>query len=267
MFKFLRSPILFALIMIVASGVYFPQAQAKVTDIEKQLITDAFLHSRLAAADIANQQYSSAAAKLDLANGYLSAVLSKVTDNQLLVAVQRNIGTIGSARASLAGQQYQNALTMANLAANDLEASLAAAIARAAGGGGGNTNTGGSTNSTTNSGPTNSGPRANVNSGVGVGGVDYDCSDDSCGLGSLNNPLKAQSVPELITSIIRILLLLIASAAVIMIIVGGFQMVLHNGEPARLAKAKGTVIWAIIGLVVALMSFSIVAIIQSLLQK
>ncbi len=84
---------------------------------------------------------------------------------------------------------------------------------------------------------------------------------------SLYNPLSANSIPELITRIIRILLLLIAMVAVVMIIVGGFRMVASSGNPAALTKAKQTIIWAVIGLVVALLSFSIVAIIQNLIQS
>jgi hypothetical protein len=47
---------------------------------------------------------------------------------------------------------------------------------------------------------------------------------------------------------------------------GGFQMVISSGNPDALKTAKATITWAILGLVVALLSYSIVGIVQSLLE-
>lgn len=86
-------------------------------------------------------------------------------------------------------------------------------------------------------------------------------------LGTFFNPLQVKSVPEIIASIIRILFLLISIAAVIIIIVSGFRMVLASGNEEQLTKAKKAITWAIVGLIVSLMSFSIVAIIQNLISR
>lgn len=87
-------------------------------------------------------------------------------------------------------------------------------------------------------------------------------------IGSFWNPLEGYvgTVPQLITSLIRILFALIGIAAVIVIIVSGFKMVMASGDEAELKKAKQAITWAIIGLIVSLLAFSIVAIIQRLIQ-
>ncbi len=86
-------------------------------------------------------------------------------------------------------------------------------------------------------------------------------------IGSFINPLNVESIPELITKIINILLTLIAMVAVVVIIISGFRMVIDAGNMDQVKKARQAITWAIIGLVVSLMAFSIVAIIQSLIQK
>lgn len=106
-------------------------------------------------------------------------------------------------------------------------------------------------------------PPFNLNANTGFGNVpNYDEVK-----GYFKNPLTAKSIPELIARIIRILLTLIASIAVIVIIISGFRMVLYGSNPNELAKAKSAIVWAVLGLVIALMSFSIVAIIQGIIQR
>lgn len=84
-------------------------------------------------------------------------------------------------------------------------------------------------------------------------------------VGYFKNPLKAQSIPQLITILVKILLSLIGVGAIIMIIFAGFQMITSDGNESKLTKAKSTLTWAIVGLLVALLSFSIVAIVQQLI--
>jgi hypothetical protein len=61
-----------------------------------------------------------------------------------------------------------------------------------------------------------------------------------------------------IKDIINILLFLIGSIAVIMIIVGGIRYVVSNGEQAAITGAKNTILYAVVGLVVAVMAYAIV---------
>lgn len=57
---------------------------------------------------------------------------------------------------------------------------------------------------------------------------------------------------------------LAAAASVVFIIVGGIQMHLAFGNEEALGKAKKTVIWAVVGLVVCILSVTIVQIITKI---
>lgn len=67
-----------------------------------------------------------------------------------------------------------------------------------------------------------------------------------------------QSVEALIQTIINVLLFIIGAVAVIMIIVGGFRYVTSNGDSSALTGAKNTILYAVIGLIVAIFAYAIV---------
>lgn len=69
---------------------------------------------------------------------------------------------------------------------------------------------------------------------------------------------KDESAGKLIRTIINILLFVIGAISVIMIIVGGIRYVLSNGNSSQINSAKDTVLYAVIGLVVALLAYAIV---------
>jgi len=58
--------------------------------------------------------------------------------------------------------------------------------------------------------------------------------------------------------IVNILLFVIGAVAVIMIIVGGIRYVVSGGDSSAVTGAKNTILYAVIGLVVAAMAFAIV---------
>lgn len=55
-----------------------------------------------------------------------------------------------------------------------------------------------------------------------------------------------------------VLIFLIGAIAVVMIIVGGIRYVVSAGDQAALTSAKNTILYAIIGLLVAIMAFAVV---------
>ena len=63
---------------------------------------------------------------------------------------------------------------------------------------------------------------------------------------------------NLITTIVNILLFLIGLLSVIMIIYGGFRFVTSGGSAESVKAAKNTILYAIVGLVVAIMAFAVV---------
>ncbi len=81
----------------------------------------------------------------------------------------------------------------------------------------------------------------------------------------ITNPFPVSTLPGVFNQIIYIILGLIVMAAVVVIIISGFRMLTGGNNPDQLKKAKKGIVWAIIGLVVAFMSFAIVTIIQRLL--
>jgi len=66
------------------------------------------------------------------------------------------------------------------------------------------------------------------------------------------------SLESYISTIINVLLGLIGVVAVIMLIYGGFRYVLSAGNEKATGAAKDTILFAIIGIVVAVLAFAIV---------
>lgn len=65
-------------------------------------------------------------------------------------------------------------------------------------------------------------------------------------------------VMSIVTVGINVVLGLIALAAVIMIIIGGLNYTTSQGDAAKVKKAKDTILYGVIGLVIALLAFAIV---------
>lgn len=66
------------------------------------------------------------------------------------------------------------------------------------------------------------------------------------------------SVPATINNVINVMLAAVGVIAVIMIIVGGIRYALSGGDESGIKSAKGTITYAVVGLVVAIMAFAIV---------
>lgn len=69
---------------------------------------------------------------------------------------------------------------------------------------------------------------------------------------------KNDSATNIIQIVINTLLFILAGVAVIMIVIGGFKYVTSGGDSTGTKSAKDTILYAVIGLVVAIMSFAIV---------
>ena len=61
-----------------------------------------------------------------------------------------------------------------------------------------------------------------------------------------------------VKDIINVLLFIIGVVSVIMIIIGGIKYTLSNGDSSAITSAKNTIMYAVIGLVVALLAYAIV---------
>lgn len=268
------------LVTLLIFGLFTNVVNAKFTEVEKQLISQAVSACQKAGGDISRKEYSSGSSQLEICNGFVTAAIGKATDNKLLAELQAQIGIIASAKYQLNSSQYDQAAITSLQVATSLRASSAAAAARNKSGG---TGTGGGTGTsngtgTGSGGGGDTGGGGNIGSGDGASGsaglsndqinsvadVIPGASFDTV-LGTFSNPLEFETLPELIIRVINILLLLAAMVSVLVIIAGGFNLVTANGNETKITKGKRSIMWAIGGLVVSLLSFSIVAIIQSII--
>ena len=83
---------------------------------------------------------------------------------------------------------------------------------------------------------------------------------DQCGSNSDSAVCKSQgdSATNMITTVINILLYLVGIIAVIMIVIGGVRYTTSNGNATHVKEAKDTILYAIVGLIVAMMAYAIV---------
>ncbi|MBW4061190.1 hypothetical protein HJC99_01290 [Candidatus Saccharibacteria bacterium] len=66
------------------------------------------------------------------------------------------------------------------------------------------------------------------------------------------------SVPQLFGEITKVLSYLIGSISVVMIIIGGLRYVLANGDSKQAAEARNTILFSVIGIIIAITAFGIV---------
>lgn len=89
-------------------------------------------------------------------------------------------------------------------------------------------------------------------SGTGIGSV-----------GTLKNPIKAQSIQEFIYQIIDIILVFATAIIVFFIILAGFKYVTANGNEEKVKSATSALTWAVIGGVLVLGAKILLEVIQN----
>ena len=75
------------------------------------------------------------------------------------------------------------------------------------------------------------------------------------------------SLTNVFRTVTNVLLFLVGAVAVIMLIVGGFRYVASNGDQNSVTGAKNTIMYALIGIVVAFLAFAAVNFVTSQLEK
>ena len=76
---------------------------------------------------------------------------------------------------------------------------------------------------------------------------------------------KDEKLQTTVTDLIQTLLFIVGLLAVLMIIVSGILYVVSTGDAPKVAKAKNTLTYSIVGLVVALLAFAIISWVEGLL--
>lgn len=71
----------------------------------------------------------------------------------------------------------------------------------------------------------------------------------------------------LFQTITNVLLFLVGAVAVIMLIIGGIRYVISGGDQSAVTSAKNTILYAIVGIVVALLAYGIVNFVVTQLNR
>lgn len=84
-----------------------------------------------------------------------------------------------------------------------------------------------------------------------------DCIQD--GLDATGGKASSKTNPgDIIQLIVKILLYIIGAISVIMIIIGGIRYTISQGDSTAITAAKNTILYAVIGLIVAIFAYAIV---------
>ena len=91
-----------------------------------------------------------------------------------------------------------------------------------------------------------------------------DWTEEACNNGGLDDQQKAalgcemsDTAPTAMATLINGVLTLIGIIAVLVIVIGG-QRFISQGDPSKIAAAKGMIIYGVVGVLVALLAFAIV---------
>lgn len=78
------------------------------------------------------------------------------------------------------------------------------------------------------------------------------------------NAARGSNLPDTIfgdtgvfTTVVNTLLFVVGGVAVIMIIFGGFRYIISGGKAESVTSAKNTILYAIVGIIIALLSYAI----------
>ncbi len=86
-------------------------------------------------------------------------------------------------------------------------------------------------------------------------------SSSACVSRTNQNPVLGPD--GVLTKVIKILVIVTAAASVIMMMVGGFRYAISAGDPSNINAAKNTILYAIVGLIIAIIAQSIVSFVIS----
>jgi len=94
-----------------------------------------------------------------------------------------------------------------------------------------------------------------TDTGAGQGLTLQNGADCSRGAGQQEDLFGQQGVFKTITDV---MLFLIGAVSVIMLIIGGIRYVVSGGESSAVQSAKNTILYAIVGVVVAILAYAVV---------
>ncbi len=78
------------------------------------------------------------------------------------------------------------------------------------------------------------------------------------GVDSTGGTGGSASVGDIVKTIVNVLLYILGAVAVVMIVIGGIRYTISQGDSSALTSAKNTILYSVVGLVVALLAYAIV---------
>ena len=102
---------------------------------------------------------------------------------------------------------------------------------------------------------------------VGIGlvtpsAVEAACTGVNCVINGANSANTGgdgtATVNSALKTIVEMLLFAIGAVSVVMIVIGGFKYVTSNGNAESIKSAKNTIMYAVIGIIVALLAYAVV---------
>lgn len=90
---------------------------------------------------------------------------------------------------------------------------------------------------------------------------------DLSGCTGINNGNNKNNLMATLNVVLNVVLGVVAFIAVVMIIVGGISFITSQGDTGKVSKARNTVLYGVVGLVVALLAFAIVNFVLSNIFK
>lgn len=94
--------------------------------------------------------------------------------------------------------------------------------------------------------------------------------DDVCNDTTKNTSVckgSNETISPIVQSIVNTLLFAIGTVSVIMIIAGGFRYTISNGDSGKVKQAKDTILYSVVGLIIALSAFAIVRFVATNFQS
>lgn len=94
--------------------------------------------------------------------------------------------------------------------------------------------------------------------GLGDGAKAAQGKDQQGDAGCLFGTESGCSGQGIFKTVTNVMLFLIGAVSVIMLIIGGFKYTTSNGDQAQVTSAKNTIMYSIIGVIVAILAFAVI---------
>ena len=78
------------------------------------------------------------------------------------------------------------------------------------------------------------------------------------GNNKVNNDIATRDLNNTLNTIINVIIGIVGFVAVVMMIMGGINFITSQGDTAKVTKARNTILYGVVGLIVALLAFAIV---------